>query len=167
MFLKTKPPGGRTTSRDVRVYQSLRSQSTPQGSFPPVYEEEHDQVPEPSSADEGETEYALAEEAIEEASSSCDLRKRPARHELDDETPSPMSTTIPTPTSNASGMITMTAADLFAFCQQMMAIQQNTQINENAPAYTLKQEIREYQKEVQAVMDMKAVTTFNGTNYQD
>ncbi|EEH16707.2 hypothetical protein PABG_06794 [Paracoccidioides brasiliensis Pb03] len=82
------------------------------------------------------------------ASSSRDTRKKPVCDELDDGTLSP------TPAPNASGMITMTAANLFAFCQQMMATRENAR------------EIREYHKEVQASMDTKAVTTFDGTNYQ-
>ncbi|ODH13918.1 hypothetical protein ACO22_06795 [Paracoccidioides brasiliensis] len=82
------------------------------------------------------------------ASSSRDTRKKPVCDELDDGTLSP------TPAPNASGMITMTEANLFAFFQQMMATRENAR------------EIREYHKEVQASMDTKAVTTFDGTNYQ-
>ncbi|KGQ02167.1 hypothetical protein PAAG_11122 [Paracoccidioides lutzii Pb01] len=107
------------------------AEQKPQGSFPRAYEEEYDQVPEPSSAGEGETEYKLA-------GLVCD--------ESDDGTPSPTLTPIPMPSPNASGMITVTAADLFAFCQQMMATRENAR--------------------VQASIDTKAVTTFDGTNYQ-
>ncbi|KKZ63841.1 hypothetical protein EMCG_01848, partial [[Emmonsia] crescens] len=75
--------------------------------------------------------------------------------------------TMPTPSAN--GMITMTAADLLAFCQQMMmATHQNPDSNNDSgtPVNEQKQEIREYQKEVQTLIDMKTVTTFDGTNYQ-
>ncbi|KGY14655.1 hypothetical protein PABG_12527 [Paracoccidioides brasiliensis Pb03] len=52
----------------------------------------------------------------------------------------------------------MTAADLFAFCQQMMATHENSRINENT--------LRIPSNRRYTSMDTKAVTTFDGTNYQ-
>ncbi|KGQ00692.1 hypothetical protein PAAG_12648 [Paracoccidioides lutzii Pb01] len=146
--------------------RSLHSHSKAQETFPTLYEEGVvDTVP--TSGDEGETKYALVKEAMEEAISTCDTGKGPVRDESEDDgTPSPNPGPIPIPTPNANGMITMTTADLLTFCQQMMTARENARMSDTTPAYTLKQEIREYHKEVQASMDTKTVTTFDGTNYQ-
>ncbi|EEH41394.2 hypothetical protein PAAG_09105, partial [Paracoccidioides lutzii Pb01] len=59
------------------------------------------------------------------------------------------------PTPNASGMITMSVADLLTFCQQMT--HQNTpNINNDTPVDDFKSQICEYQKDVQRAMDTKA-----------
>ncbi|KKZ62806.1 hypothetical protein EMCG_02849 [[Emmonsia] crescens] len=90
--------------------------------------------------------------------------KQPER-EAPEATDSPDGTTCPTIlTPNANGMITMTAADLLVFCQQMMLVRQNNNNNNNTD--DLKHEMREYQREVKASLNTKTVTTFDGSNYQ-
>ncbi|KKZ65097.1 hypothetical protein EMCG_01337 [[Emmonsia] crescens] len=83
----------------------------------------------------------------------------------------PVQTLVQMPTPNANGTITMTTTNLLAFCQHIvMAIRQNPLSNNNnnggSSANDLRQEVCEYQKEVRASLDTKAVTIFNGFNYQ-
>ncbi|KGQ00879.1 hypothetical protein PAAG_12468 [Paracoccidioides lutzii Pb01] len=75
---------------------------------------------------------------------------------------------IPLPTPGANSTIMMTAADLLAFCQQMMmaARQDSPNNNSGTPLDDLRQEVREYLKEVKVSLDTKSVTTFNESNYQ-
>ncbi|PGH31690.1 hypothetical protein GX50_05530 [[Emmonsia] crescens] len=82
----------------------------------------------------------------------------------------PIQTLVQMPTPSANGTNTMTAADLLAFCQQMMmGMRQNTPSNNNnnggSSADDLRQEVGEYQKEVKASLDTKAVAIFNEFNY--
>ncbi|OAX82917.1 hypothetical protein ACJ72_02724 [Emergomyces africanus] len=149
--------------------QSLRSHSKAPQEFPSVEEEPQS---EPSSENEDRTQYDLAEEGdtMEGPSGSGRVgRGKQSEHESLETTESTQSTPSPLmpigmPTSAANGTITMTAADLLAFCQQMMNAR-GTQNSEQAPI-DMKREIREYQRDVQASMDTKTVTTFDGTNYQ-
>ncbi|OJD11924.1 hypothetical protein ACJ73_09434, partial [Blastomyces percursus] len=143
--------------------RTLRSHSRAQVTVP-IKEE---------TSDEGDiTQYAEAtEEATEEAPEiveSSTSHNAEARHESDDGTPSPRATRTARPTGSfmprmsPDGMISMTLEDLMAFCDRM-----NTRRNDdNTPADDYKSTIREYQKDIQKAMDTKAVTTFDGTNYQ-
>ncbi|KKZ63842.1 hypothetical protein EMCG_01849 [[Emmonsia] crescens] len=130
---------------------SLRSHSKAPG-FNPVEEEN-----EPSSGEEGRTQYDLAEEGdtmeVPSGSGRATGRDKQPERETPEATDSPDGTPCPTmptmPTPSANGMITMTAADLLAFCQQMMmATHQNPDSNNDSgtPVNEQKQEIREYQK---------------------
>ncbi|EEH41174.1 hypothetical protein PAAG_03460 [Paracoccidioides lutzii Pb01] len=135
--------------------KTLRSQSRVPQSFPLITEQESS-----SEAEGDRTEYAMAEENTIEASGSArDTGKMLERDESDDGTPSPM----PMPTPNANGMVTMSAADLRALCQQLLSARPilNTTFMEDQ-----KQLARDYQKEMQASLDTKSVTTFDETNHQ-
>ncbi|EEH22948.2 hypothetical protein PABG_05159 [Paracoccidioides brasiliensis Pb03] len=135
--------------------QSLRSHSRAVGAFPSLDKDKELEGPEQgpssnrsmdsSSHEPGET---PAPESIRESTAASEG------------TPSPQPQ-MPTP--NASGMITMSVADLLAFCQQMTC--HNTPINDT-PVDDIKSQIREYQKDTQKATDTKAVTTFDGSNYQ-
>ncbi|KGY14785.1 hypothetical protein PABG_12279 [Paracoccidioides brasiliensis Pb03] len=57
----------------------------------------------------------------------------------------------------------MSVADLLAFCQQMT--RHNTPINDTS-VDDIKSQICKYQKDIQKAMDIKTVTTFDGSNYQ-
>ncbi|EER42403.1 conserved hypothetical protein [Histoplasma capsulatum H143] len=90
--------------------------------------------------------------------SSCDTGERRVKDELEeDSNPSPMSILMPTLTANST--ITMTAADFMAFCQQLISARQNQ--NYNTPADNSR-----YERDVRASINTKAVTTFDGTDYQ-
>ncbi|OJD15253.1 hypothetical protein AJ78_04475 [Emergomyces pasteurianus Ep9510] len=154
--------------------QSLRPHlKTPRG-FPPVEEEPEKATDNrASSENEGRTQYNLAEEGdvIEGPSDSRRIgRGKQPEHgspeitESIQDTPSP-SVLIDMPTPATNGTITMTAADLLAFCQQMMNARSATQTSEHA-SIDVKKKIQEYQREVQASMNTKTVITFNGTNYR-
>ncbi|OJD23420.1 hypothetical protein ACJ73_05228, partial [Blastomyces percursus] len=152
---------GLPTPRSERK-RSLRSHSRAVAAgIPPTVEESSS-----GSEEEEVTQYELAptdDMDTPEPSGRVDKGKAPERDSSEENTPSPMPTNINMPTPNAAGTITMTTADLLAFCQQMMNTRQNVQNNDNMDA---RQEIREYQREVQGSMDTKAVTTFDGSNYQ-
>ncbi|OJD10311.1 hypothetical protein AJ78_08628 [Emergomyces pasteurianus Ep9510] len=147
--------------------QSLRSHSKASQVFPSV---EEDPESEASSENEGRTHYDLAEEGdvMEGPSESGRVGrgKQQGRESLKitegiQSTPSlSMPNGMSTPAVNGTNM--MTAVDLLTFCQQMMNARQ---ISEHAST-DVKREICEYQCEVQASMNMKTVTTFDGTNYQ-
>ncbi|EDN09156.1 predicted protein [Histoplasma mississippiense (nom. inval.)] len=97
--------------------------------------------------------------------SARDTGKMPEREESEDGTPSPM----PIPTPNPNGMVTMAAADLIALCERLISARAPpppppppNPIPEEDPNMLA----REYQKEAQASLNTKSVTTFDGTNYQ-
>ncbi|EDN08447.1 conserved hypothetical protein [Histoplasma mississippiense (nom. inval.)] len=128
-------------------------------SFPPITEQESG-----SEAEGDQTEYAMAEEDMTTSGSARDTGKMPEREESEDGTPSPM----PIPTPNPNGMVTMAAADLIALCERLISARAPppppppNPIPEEDPNMLA----REYQKEAQASLNTKSVTTFDGTNYQ-
>ncbi|KKZ64049.1 hypothetical protein EMCG_01633, partial [[Emmonsia] crescens] len=144
--------------------RTLRSHSrAPE--FNPVEEEEIT----PSAEEEGRTQYDLAEEGdtMEAPSGSGRAGGKQPERGATEATDSPDGTPCPTmptmPATSANGTITVTAADLLAFCQQMMlATRQthdsNTENDSGTPMNDLRREVREYQKEVQISIDMKTVT---------
>lgn len=90
--------------------------------------------------------------------SSCDTSERPVKDESEeDSNPSPLSILMPTFTANST--ITLTAADLMAFCQRLISARQDQ--NYNTPADNSR-----YERDVRASINTKAVTTFDGTDYQ-
>ncbi|EDN11417.1 predicted protein [Histoplasma mississippiense (nom. inval.)] len=140
--------------------KTLRSQSRVPQSFPPITEQESG-----SEAEGDQTEYAMAEEDMTTSGSARDTGKMPEREESEDGTPSPM----PIPTPNPNGMVTMAAADLIALCERLISARAPpppppppNPIPEEDPNMLA----REYQKEAQASLNTKSVTTFDGTNYQ-
>ncbi|EDN05272.1 predicted protein, partial [Histoplasma mississippiense (nom. inval.)] len=107
----------------------------------------------------------MAEEDMTTSGSARDTGKMPEREESEDGTPSPM----PIPTPNPNGMVTMAAADLIALCERLISARAPpppppppNPIPEEDPNMLA----REYQKEAQASLNTKSVTTFDGTNYQ-
>ncbi|KKZ68152.1 hypothetical protein EMCG_06174 [[Emmonsia] crescens] len=129
-----------------------------------------------SEEEEEHMQYDLVEEGdIMEVPSESERaagRDKQSEHKAfkatDSSDDTPCSTMLTMSISSANGTITMTAADLLVFCQQMMmTTHQNSDSNDSGTsANDLKQEICEYQKEVQTSMNMKTITTFNETNYQ-
>ncbi|OJD26884.1 hypothetical protein ACJ73_01731 [Blastomyces percursus] len=92
--------------------------------LPPTVEEENS-----GSEEEEVTQYELAstdEMDTTEPSRRVGKGKSPTRDSSEDNTPSPMPN-INMPTPNAAGTITMTAADLLTFCQQMMNTSESKQ----------------------------------------
>ncbi|OJD09598.1 hypothetical protein ACJ73_10198, partial [Blastomyces percursus] len=147
--------------------RTLRSHSRAQAAAP-IEEETSDEgdITHYAEATEEATEHTT-EEAPEIMESSASHNAE-ARHESDDGTPSPRatrtgarSTGSSMPRMSPDGMISMSFEDLMAFCDRM-----NARRNDNTPADDHKSTIREYQKDIQKAMDTKAVTTFDGTNYQ-
>ncbi|QSS60302.1 hypothetical protein I7I51_05099 [Histoplasma capsulatum] len=98
------------------------------------------------------------EDAMKASRSSCDTSERPVKDESEeDSNPSPLSILMPTFTANST--ITLTAADLMAFCQRLISARQDQ--NYNTPADNSR-----YERDVRASINTKAVTTFDGTDYQ-
>ncbi|OAT01743.1 uncharacterized protein BDCG_17220 [Blastomyces dermatitidis ER-3] len=127
------------------------------------------QAPIDEESDEGDiTQYAEATEGAMESSASQDAD---THHESDDGTPSPSATRTALtgarpagssmPRMGQDGMISMSLDDLMAFCDRMSTRREVTPAVDD-----FKSQIREYQKDVQKAMDTKAVTMFDGTNYQ-
>ncbi|KGQ02130.1 hypothetical protein PAAG_11081 [Paracoccidioides lutzii Pb01] len=81
-------------------------------------------------------------------SSSCEPGETPAPKSICESMAASEGTSSPQPqmpTSNMSGMITMSVADLLAFCQQMTC-QNASNINNDTSVNDFKSQIHEYQK---------------------
>ncbi|ODH13177.1 hypothetical protein ACO22_07523, partial [Paracoccidioides brasiliensis] len=99
-------------------------------------------------------------------SSSCEPGETPAPESICESMAASEGTSSPQPqmpTPNMSGMITMSVADLLAFCQQMTC--HNAPINDIS-VDDIKLQIYKYQKNTQKAMNIKTVITFNDSNYQ-